>query len=55
MIKYQVFVNSVYGSDIVEFDTYEEALAEAKKWQTEVDEEVVILKITEEEIKWKLN
>lgn len=51
-ISYEVFVNSVYGSDVVEKDTLEEAIKVAKEWQKETKDEVVILKKTLEEVKW---
>lgn len=50
---YQVFANSVYGSDVLEFDQQGEAIKAAKDWQKECDKEIVILKCTEEEIKWQ--
>lgn len=50
---YQVFANSVYGSDVLEFDKQGEAIKAAKDWQKECDKEIVILKCTEEEIKWQ--
>ena len=49
---YEVFVNSVYGSDVVEYDTLEDAIKSAKSWQDCVDEEVIILKKTVEEVAW---
>ena len=50
---FQVFVNSVYGSDVVGCDTLKEAIDKAKEWQKEVKEEVIILKVVEQEIKWR--
>lgn len=54
-VYYQVFANSVYGSDVLEFDQQGEAVQAAKKWQLETDTEIVIIKVSEEEIKWEKN
>lgn len=49
---YEVYALSVYGSDVLEFDTVEEAIKEAKEWQTRTNNEVVVVKVTEEEINY---
>lgn len=48
--SYQVYVDSVHGSDLLEYDDYEDALKEARKWKKELkgDEKVIIAKITTE-------
>ena len=50
---YQIFVNSVYGSDVLEADTLKEAISKAEDWQRTTDEEVVVLECTEKEINWR--
>lgn len=49
---YQIFVDSVNGSDIIERDTFEEAKKEAVEWAQETTlkshEKVVVVKVEEE-------
>lgn len=42
MIEYEVYVNSVHGSDVVTYDDFNQAVAEAYKWSKETDCDVVI-------------
>ena len=50
MIKYEVFVNSVHGSDVVVKYDRSEAIAAAIKWSKECpDEEVCVVRVTEVE------
>ena len=50
MVKYQVFVNSVHGSDVIEYDNRDDAIKEAKKWSKDCpNEEVIVLRVKEEE------
>ena len=47
---YQVFVDSVWGSDVVECDTLKEAREAAINWRKDLKKDqnkVVILKVTE--------
>ena len=48
--KYEVFVDSVYGSDVLTYDTYKEAFKAAEDWLKDLKkgEKIVILKVTEE-------
>lgn len=49
---YQIFVDSVNGSDIIERDTFEEAKKEAIEWAQDTtlkpNEKVVVVKVEEE-------
>lgn len=51
-VSYEVFVDSVYRSDLVEYDELEDAIKSARSWQDCVDEPVIILKKTVEEVEW---
>lgn len=51
---YEVYAQSAYGSDVLTFDTWEEALVAAKEWQSETENEIVIVKVEKEWLKWKL-
>lgn len=43
---YEIYVDSAYGSDILRFDTLEEAKEEAKEWSKKINKplRVVIIK-----------
>ena len=45
-IHYEVFAVSIHGSDVVECDTLEDAIKEAKEWSKKTDCEVLIQEIT---------
>ena len=53
LTHYEVYARSVYGSDVLEFDTYEEALKAAQEWQLKTKDKVVIAKVDEEWIEWQ--
>jgi len=45
---YQIFADSVYGSDIVEKDTLNEARKVADEWAKTSKCKIVVLKVTEQ-------
>lgn len=48
MIHYEVFVDSAYGSDVLDCDTLEEAIKKAEEWKKELTktyEHVIITKV----------
>lgn len=48
MIEYEIYVDSVYGSDVVVKDTLEEAIKVAEEWSMNtqcVDSDVIIEKV----------
>ena len=51
-VKYQVFVDSIHGSDVLDFDELDDARKAAKEWKKELskkdDNRVIIIKVTEE-------
>ena len=51
---YEVYAQSAYGSDVLTFDSWEEALAAAKEWQSETENEIVIVKVEKQWLRWKL-
>lgn len=54
-ITYNVYALNVYGSDVVQCDTLEQARKEAQEWKKETMEIIVIEKVTKEVIEtlWK--
>lgn len=53
-IKYDIFVESAYGSDVVSYKSLEEARKGAKEWKEDLiknkskDKTIAIVKVTEE-------
>ena len=45
-IHYEVFALSIHGSDVVERDTLEQAIEQAKEWSKKSDCEILIQEIT---------
>ena len=47
MIQYEVFINTIWGSDVLKFDDRDSALKAAVDWsKKEKDQEVVVLRVT---------
>lgn len=53
-IHYEVWVDNIHGSDVLTFDDFVEAIAEAYKWSKDVENDVVI-EIVESKIGYKFN
>lgn len=52
MIEYEIYVNSIHGSDVVTFDTLDSAIKCAEEWSMNViDCDVVIEKVERNQIK----
>lgn len=54
MIEYEIYVDSVYGSDVVVKDTLEEAIKCAEEWSMNthcVDSDVIIEKVERQIVK----
>ena len=47
-VCYEVFVDSIHGSDVVVKDTLNEALKCAETWSKEVKNPVIVTKVTTE-------
>ena len=52
MTEYEIYVSTIYGSDVVTKDTLEEAIKVAEEWSMNViDRDVVIEKVERQIIK----
>lgn len=47
MVKFEVYADTVYGSDVLTFDTIEEALKEAKEWKKHSNNNILIVRVEE--------
>ena len=48
--RFEIFVDSVWGSDVLHADTFEEAVHKANAWAKEIKktDKVVVMRITEQ-------
>lgn len=48
--SYEVYVDSIYGSDVLKFTDYKKAIEDAKKWASEIayKRRVVVVKVEHE-------
>ena len=51
-VEYEVYADSVWGSDVITCDTKEEAIERAKEWKKDCDKPIVILEITKEIVEY---
>ena len=54
IIEYEVFAESVWGSDVLSFDSEERALEEAKSWKKENPNATIIVEKITKEIVYKI-
>ena len=54
IIEYEVFAESVWGSDVLSFDSEERALEEAKSWKKEKPNATIIVEKITKEIVYKI-
>ena len=45
MVQFEVYTDSIHGSDVLTFDTFDEARVAAEKWSKECDCPILIEKI----------
>ena len=54
MTEYEVWVDNIHGSDVLTFDDFVDAVAEAYKWSKDVENDVVI-EIVDRKIGYKFS
>ena len=48
VVRYEVFADSVYGSDVVHADTLNEARKKAEEWAKDSNCPIVVMKVEEQ-------